>query len=139
MFKPTHIIIHHSASPMLTTLPSHIRNWHLDRGFREVGYHCMIDHKGVVHKGRNESEQGAHNKHGGFNRISLGICVIGNFERENPTPQALSALHVQVDTWMKRYDIPIENVLTHKMTGANTLCPGTTLQEAFEQMLEDLK
>lgn len=52
-----------------------IRRWHLARGFKDIGYHWLIDRDGKVGKGRDMTVQGAHTK--GHNRGSIGICLIG--------------------------------------------------------------
>lgn len=74
------IIIHHSASPLTTTLAD-ITNWHVARGFDGVGYHFVIDSKGIVHPGRPVELKGAHAK--GANSDSIGICVVGNNTSED--------------------------------------------------------
>ena len=75
MSRIRRVVIHHSASPR-TTSPDAIRNWHETKGWRAVGYHYLIDHRGKTHVGRPLPEMGAHAK--GANRDSIGICVIGN-------------------------------------------------------------
>jgi len=75
----TIIIIHCSASDK----PEHdsidvIRQWHLDRGFDDVGYHFFIKKNGDVERGRKLFQIGAHCK--GFNSESVGICLAGNHD-----------------------------------------------------------
>ena len=70
------IIIHCSDSDN----PHHndinvIREWHLERGFNDVGYHYFIKHGGEIEEGRCEKVVGAHCK--GRNRRSIGICLHG--------------------------------------------------------------
>lgn len=52
-----------------------IRRWHKARGWRDIGYHWIIDRDGTVKPGRAEDEQGAHVR--GHNENSLGVCLIG--------------------------------------------------------------
>lgn len=52
-----------------------IDKWHKKRGFRKIGYHFVILPDGRVEIGRDVSEIGAHCK--GFNRYSVGTCLIG--------------------------------------------------------------
>ncbi|MGB5810128.1 MAG: N-acetylmuramoyl-L-alanine amidase [Polyangiales bacterium] len=69
------LAVHHSASSNKID-PATIRQWHLDRGWDDVGYHYLIDYKGHVHVGRPLPFAGAHAK--GSNSNSIGVCVIGN-------------------------------------------------------------
>jgi N-acetylmuramoyl-L-alanine amidase len=70
-----HIVIHHSASSRSTTTEE-IRQWHLGRGWQDVGYHLLIEGGGMVVPGRPFESPGAHVK--GHNMYTLGICVIGD-------------------------------------------------------------
>jgi N-acetyl-anhydromuramyl-L-alanine amidase AmpD len=55
-----------------------IRRWHVEqRGWRDIGYHWLIDRDGAVAPGRRETEIGAHVE--SHNRGTLGICLLGGF------------------------------------------------------------
>lgn len=69
------IIVHHSASPPDTTIDQ-IREWHLERGFSDVGYHFVVNIEGVF-VGRPLDRMGAHCK--GNNSHSIGICICGDY------------------------------------------------------------
>lgn len=96
------IVIHCSASPDADSLfrgqagKSNFRNpaqtideWHAARGFKRdpmfrrrqepdlaaIGYHYVIDRAGLVLLGRHVDEIGAHAV--GYNKKSLGICLVG--------------------------------------------------------------
>lgn len=70
-----------------------IDGWHLVRGFKRrdaariaynpelsaIGYHYVIDLDGSIQTGRGLDEIGAHAA--GFNKASIGICLIGGQER----------------------------------------------------------
>lgn len=60
-----------------------LRECHLQRGFRDIGYHFYITRDGVLHHCRPVSEIGAHVR--GFNRHSIGICYEGGLD-ENGRP-----------------------------------------------------
>lgn len=62
-----------------------IRDWHLARGFNDIGYHFYIDLDGNIHKGRDIAKIGAHSK--GQNRSSIGICYCGGVESDGKTPK----------------------------------------------------
>lgn len=55
-----------------------IRQWHLARGFRDVGYHFVIRRDGEVEVGRTLDEVGAHCE--GHNADSVGTCLVGKHE-----------------------------------------------------------
>ena len=57
-----------------------IRKWHLKRGWRDIGYHFVIDLEGCVHEGRPIEQTGAHTK--GENWDSIGIAYVGGVEAE---------------------------------------------------------
>jgi N-acetylmuramoyl-L-alanine amidase len=55
-----------------------IRRWHVEqRGWRDIGYHWVIDRDGTAAPGRSETEIGAHVE--GHNRGTIGICLLGGF------------------------------------------------------------
>ncbi len=76
------IVVHCSATrpEWLTTAPlqfkrTEIRRWHLARGWRDIGYHWLIDRDGQIAPGRPETEIGAGVE--GHNRGVIHICLIG--------------------------------------------------------------
>ena len=75
-----------------------IRRWHVQqRGWRDIGYHWVIDRDGAVAPGRRETEIGAHVE--SHNRGTPGICLLGGygasaddpFERNFTAAQAVAA------------------------------------------------
>lgn len=82
----TEIIVHCSATPEGKDFTvGQIRQWHLQRGFRDIGYHYVIYRDGSIHAGRSVAEQGAHCT--GHNRNSIGICYIGGVATDGKTPK----------------------------------------------------
>lgn len=99
-----HLVLHHTAfatsgigGRTLAAESAHMRaiqRWHLDRGWATVGYHFVVAPSGRVFRGRPVDRLGAHVL--GHNAGTVGICLMGNFELERPTPEALSSLaHVR--------------------------------------------
>ena len=91
MRKVSSIIIHHSESD----IKSHddisvIKEWHLDRGFKDVGYHYFIRKNGSIQKGRDSNIIGAHCKK--KNRSSIGICLSGDSKFTEYQFRALAVL-----------------------------------------------
>ena len=58
-----------------------VRQWHLDRGWKDIGYHWLIDRDGTVVKGRDESVVGAHVKD--HNANSIGVSLFGGHGGSN--------------------------------------------------------
>lgn len=62
-----------------------IRQWHLQRGFSDIGYHYVVYRDGSIHIGRDESIIGAHCT--GHNTNSIGVCYIGGCASDGKTPK----------------------------------------------------
>ena len=84
--KIKEIIVHCSATPEDKDYSvDTIRQWHLQRGFSDIGYHYIIYRDGSIHTGRDESVIGAHCK--GHNSNSIGVCYIGGVAADGKTPK----------------------------------------------------
>lgn len=80
------LIVHCSATPEGKDYSvDTIRQWHLQRGFSDIGYHYIIYRDGSIHIGRDESIIGAHCT--GHNINSIGICYIGGCASDGKTPK----------------------------------------------------
>jgi hypothetical protein len=140
------IVFHHSATPS-GTLES-IDQSHRDRGFQEVGYHFLINNgrsagtvDGDIIPTPRWTEQlpGAHTSvanHPEFNAEGIGICLIGNFDRQPPTAAQMTSLQMLVLTLRDRCNIPLERILGH-CDVKNTRCPGRLFP--MEAFLMDLR
>ena len=79
----TEIIIHCSATrpDWMAGAPTkdkvaEIRRWHVqDRGWKDIGYHYLIDRDGNIATGRSVDQIGAHVQ--GHNTGTIGVCLIG--------------------------------------------------------------
>lgn len=92
-----------------------------------IGYHYYIDKTGKTWQGRNDTEQGAHTK--GRNIGSIGICLEGNLDAEEPTIEQTIALKNLITKKMFEWDILPNAVVGHRFY-ANKSCPGKNLTEA---------
>lgn len=80
------LIVHCSATPEGKDFTvSQIREWHLQRGFSDIGYHYVIYRDGSIHIGRDESVIGAHCT--SHNTNSIGVCYIGGCASDGKTPK----------------------------------------------------
>lgn len=76
----TEIIVHCSATPEGRDVSvDEIRQWHLARGFKDIGYHFVVTLDGKIHCGRPINQVGAHCL--GHNTVSIGICYVGGCDR----------------------------------------------------------
>ena len=117
--KINYIILHCSDSDN----PKHdnietIRDWHLDRGFKDIGYQYLITKNGGIFIGRKEFESGAHCK--GFNKESIGICLTG---RDNFSNQQFDSLSLLVENLCYRYNLDYSKVLPHNHFNKAKTCP----------------
>lgn len=80
------IIVHCSATPEGRDFTvAQIRQWHLQRGFRDIGYHYVIYRDGTIHTGRPVAQAGAHCT--GHNAHSIGVCYIGGVAKDMKSPK----------------------------------------------------
>lgn len=122
----THIIVHHTGAEEKDA--AQVRAYHLSLGWRDVGYHFLIERSGAVVGGRSLALAGAHCATGGMNRYGIGVALLGNLELHPPLPAQLAALVELLRTLVAVHGIPPENILGHReVPGAATLCPGRYL------------
>jgi N-acetylmuramoyl-L-alanine amidase len=91
MRKINKIILHCSDTPAKMDIGTkEIDKWHRQRGFSLIGYHYVIRRNGVIEKGRSEDRIGAHCY--GYNRTSLGVCLVGRGKYTKVQFEALKTL-----------------------------------------------
>lgn len=130
------IIVHCSATPEGKDYTvDQIRQWHLQRGFNDIGYHYVVYRDGSVHKGRPEEKVGAHCL--GHNSISIGICYIGGVAKDGKTPkdtrtdaQKKSLLEL-LKTLKSKY--PSAKIYPHYKF-ANKACPSFNAEEEYKNI-----
>ena len=76
--RPIRKLIIHCSDTEEGTVQS-IRRYHIEHnGWSDIGYHYVIYKDGSIHSGRPECVVGAHCY--GFNKDSIGICLIGKHD-----------------------------------------------------------
>ena len=138
------IVIHHSATGSGGALA--FDRMHRARGWDELGYQFVIDNGtaragGCVEVGSRWVKQkyGAHTKSpdGKYNLQGIGICLVGNFEKETPGPEQWDSLVRLVAFLQGEYGIPARNIIGHRdANGGATLCPGKNL--SVKKLREDV-
>jgi len=126
---PKQIVIHHTVSSRDNTTLLDIDNWHKSRwpdfcgslGYY-VGYHWVIGKDWIVQT-RRENELGAHSIP---NDGKIGICLVGNFETEQPTEYQLDEVKKLVILLKIKYNLSDKDVYFHRDL-SRTLCPGNNI------------
>lgn len=135
------IVIHHSAAPFGTgeSLNAQARS----AGLQGMGYHFVVGNgngldDGDVHVGYRWLQQvpGAHtagSKGDWYNRHGIGVCLVGNFDRQRPTQAQLRRLGELVRELQTKFGIPAERVFLHSEVAPTTspgrLFPASALRE----------
>lgn len=127
--KIDNIILHCSDSPF--GCAREIRKWHMDKGWRDIGYHFVVNNgypiagfyiepfDGSIECGRyldedkfiEENEVGAHAL--GYNAFSIGVCMIG---KTSFSQKQLHATVKLITRLMAIYDVKAVNVIGHYET-----------------------
>lgn len=117
------IVIHHTASKTDLTVQE-IHQMHLKQGenWKGIGYHYYINKKGIIYRGRPEKYSGSHAID--YNSISIGVCLSGNFEEEEPNVNQITSL-IELLHYL-RIKYPNAEILGHRDLNA-TACPGKNL------------
>lgn len=122
----TQIVVHHSAD---NGTPQSIASYHVSKGWPGIGYHYVIAKDGTVHH-TNDIDEASYNV-AQQNTRSLGICLIGNYEKDTPPDNQVAALKWLVKTL--RAVIGDVDVVGHRDRVA-TACPGKNLYEIVKTL-----
>ena len=137
----TEIIVHCSATPEDKDFTvAQIRQWHLARGFGDIGYNYVIYRDGSINEGRNINISGAHTI--GHNYNSIGICYIGGIKagtkgdkvsdvKDTRTPAQKEALLKLLKDLKKLY--PRAKIYGHR-DFANKACPSFDAKEEYKNL-----
>ncbi|XP_077264682.1 peptidoglycan recognition protein S3 isoform X2 [Temnothorax americanus] len=93
-----YVTIHHTVTPecnsreTCSSRVNNIREYHMDvYEWDDIGYSFLIGGDGNVYEGCGWTHEGAHTY--GYNKKSVGIAFIGNFEHKNASQIMLNAAH----------------------------------------------
>ena len=138
------IVVHHSATHKGSAAV--FDRWHRrHNGWDELGYHFVIGNGTYTGDGRIEvgsrwpkQKHGAHCKVGQdetYNDFGIGICLVGNFEKQWPTQAQMHSLARLVDYLSARFEIPDANIIGHGDVD-DTRCPGRhfSFADLFERL-----
>uniref|UniRef100_A0A1B6IUS5 Peptidoglycan-recognition protein n=1 Tax=Homalodisca liturata TaxID=320908 RepID=A0A1B6IUS5_9HEMI len=131
------VIIHHTYSPPAChSLEDckkalvEIQNFHMnDRGWDDIAYNFLVGDE-YLFMGRGWQTVGAHAK--GFNNNSIGICFIGDYREEIPSPRMLILGSALIKFGIDNHFISANYKLIGHRQVRNTECPG----EAFYNVIK---
>ncbi|MDI6605682.1 MAG: N-acetylmuramoyl-L-alanine amidase [Candidatus Omnitrophota bacterium] len=142
--KWRYIIIHHSATGEGNAFSFH--KFHRFKGWDSLGYHFVVDNGTAGKKEGNieasprwiKQQNGAHCKDSEMNYKGIGICLVGNFNKEQVSQEQLDSLVYLVDLLRAYYRIPPANIIGHsQVPGARTDCPGKNFPwRQFQERLQ---
>ena len=105
----------------------------IKRPWSDIGYHFGIEHIDYhdteettceILVGRMQNARGAHCVQEGMNSKSLGICVVGNFDKAPPSQEQWNLCLKLVKALKQVYSIPTEHVMGHREFAEYKTCPG---------------
>lgn len=124
--KTDWLVVHCSATPgSLDIGAAEIRQWHIAKGWSDIGYHFVIRRNGKVEPGRPENMIGSHVKN--HNANSLGICLVGGVDakqrpQNNFTAEQWASLQTLLMRLTAKY--PGAKILGHRdFPGVAKACP----------------
>lgn len=127
-----HIVIHCSATPPSMDIGAdEIRQWHLARGFDDIGYNYIIRRDGTVEAGRPEGAELAHAE--GYNTEAIAICLVGGVnEHGGPAANFTEAQGGTLKpfiAWMERR-YPAASIIGHRdLPGVLKDCPSFSVAQ----------
>jgi N-acetyl-anhydromuramyl-L-alanine amidase AmpD len=129
-----YVVLHHSAAAS----GNYDQIDHEHRkilGYDGCGYHFIIGNgtgsgDGVIEVAQrwNNQKQGVHCRNARSHDVDeygIGICLVGDFEQQPPTPRQIAATQALIAYLAQRYRIQPASIATHAHLAANpTICPG---------------
>lgn len=134
----THVTLHHTGDSR-PLMPEDdpvqrlrgLQSWGAaERNWWDVPYHFLLDLDGRIYEGRDYHFMGETNTTydpGGHFLIS----VIGNYERQEPTPAQLIAIADLMAWALRKFDLSFDRIGGH-YNYADTGCPGRNLRKYLE-------
>lgn len=130
------IIVHCTATPEGKNYTvDDINEWHLQMGFKKIGYHYVIYLDGSIHMGREEREVGAHCKN--YNAKSIGVCYVGGCDstgkvaKDTRTEEQKESLLTLLKELKEKY--PQATIYGHRDLAAKE-CPSFDAKEEYKNI-----
>lgn len=118
-----YIVVHCTATQPDTKVDTILKNWKAI-GWKNPGYHHLIDATGVVHDLLPEDK--VSNGVKGYNAISVHVCYIGGIDpkgkpKDTRTEAQKASLLSVIKAMRQRY--PSAKIQGHRDFGVNKACP----------------
>jgi len=129
------IHIHHTEKPTLKDFNGEnhidifesIKYYHVHfRKFQDIGYNFLIFPDGLTMDGRPIEIKPASIKY--HNTGAVAICMIGNFDYEQPTKLQMDTMKYRIQNLMDKYNIESNKIIFHREFSDKT-CPGNNIQK----------
>ena len=135
----TRITLHHTGTQALRmTAPnlvaqeiSNVQGAHLAQHYGDIAYHLIIDYAGRVWEGRSLAYEGAHTLNA--NEGNIGVMLLGNFERQDPSAAQLATQANLVALLRRQYRIRASRIYGHRDLSPS-VCPGGRLYPYVAQL-----
>jgi len=135
---PSAIVVHHTAVSRSKNDEQFdaVDRYHKSKGWGMVGYQYMIEASGEIKQGREDNQSGAQTSQKLMNYRSIGICLTGHFDLEDPTVEQCKSLHSLIERLMRLYDIPASRIFPHRHFATYKSCWGSRLPNDIMGYLE---
>ncbi len=140
-YQKNYIVLHHTLTDRDTTTFEAVNNYHKQLwNFKSalgyyIGYQYFITADGRVYQGRADWEPGAHTTQQNKNYDSIGICLTGNFDTQEPSQAQLNSLKNLIEDLSIKHNIPFENLKFHRDYATYKSCPGHNIPSDFYEKL----
>lgn len=132
MKTPQYIFVHHTA----VSYKKNAKQWpatdayHKSKGRGSGGYNYEVAADGEVHMFRADGTVTAAQYQNSMNDgRAISICLDGNFDVEDPTPQQMAAVKQLIQDKMAKYNIPKENIYPHRYVAHYKTCCGSRIPD----------
>ncbi|KAK0073798.1 hypothetical protein PV326_013052 [Microctonus aethiopoides] len=133
-----YVIISHTASESCNNQAECIQRVRLAQTMHiegnhwsDIGYNFLVGGDGLIYVGRGWDNEGAHAF--GFNIKSIGICLIGTFNKIVPPTRQLDTLAKLIAIGVKNKKIQTDYKLLGHRQVSETLSPGNVLYSIIQQ------
>ncbi|XP_066906287.1 peptidoglycan-recognition protein SB2 isoform X6 [Halyomorpha halys] len=110
---------------MTSTQSDHIR-----KGYCDIGYSFVIGGDGYIYEGRGWGKSGAHTY--GFNCNSIGVGLIGDFNKNIPTSDMLDMLQLLIEEGVRIREISQQYKLVFQSQVDQRASPGTNVEKVLK-------
>lgn len=151
----THLVVHHSTTENQSPnwAATVLALWYYDNKVLErcdIGYNWLIDPEGNLYEGHRGGYQAIGDHLCLSSQSTVGICMLGTYDDQSPTPQALSSLrnlaswHVcnaqldlnQSTPWVVAPHLELPRIFTTELLSCSQACPPTKLTQLLPSLID---